>query len=135
MGFKFPVKYTATHVSYTRYESKVRSFYPPKDYIHGKVRELKAWFGRMNGDEKCFYINLYPRLTSSKYGEECGVTVLSEKELGNIVPINGDCLWIWEWEEEQIGKGIVPRLHIEVESLVLAENDRFGLLKLLQDNE
>lgn len=121
--FKQPKEHTACLVHLTKNETHYRTFNPPKKYVKGKARNVEAFWGRMNGDDD-FYINVWQRLSTSRFGEEEYATmILSEVELKDVVPRNGDALWIWTWKEERVGVGIVVRSHIEVERRKLDDED------------
>jgi hypothetical protein len=123
---KLASEYSAVHVRYTKDNSPDRTYNPPKKYVKGKVRDLEVWWGRMDcsGSNDQFVIDIYPRLSSSTFAEMCGYATLTKKELGSITPQYGDALWLWGWNEERVGKGIIQRLHIEVESRILTEEER-----------
>lgn len=110
-------KYSSCLVRYTTRESPDRTFDPPNQYVKGKVKNVKAYWGRMNGEEDFYYINVWKRISSSVFEEEeeTEPLVLSKKELGDVVPWAGDCLWIWHWEEKRNDTTTVARCHIEVE--------------------
>ncbi len=124
---KLPREYSAIHVEYTKDDSPNRTYNPPKEYIKGKIRDLEVWWGRLNHspDGQDCVIDVYSRHSSTGFSDDCiGYTSLTSKELGNVIPRFGDAFWIWTWVEERIGKGLVARVHIEVESKILTEEER-----------
>lgn len=132
---KLPNEYSACHVSYTKDASPNRSYSPPKQYVRGKVRELESLWGRMNcpGIDGQFTIDLYQRLSSTRFTEHLAYATLTKQQLGSIIPQEGDAFWLWTWKEERIGKGIIQRLHIEIESRVLTEEEKTKLRELAME--
>lgn len=115
-------EFSAIHLFYTQEESPDRSFMPPTVYVQGKIRNLEAWWGRMEASvEGQYNIDVYRRSSTITFVEEADFTALTSKELGEVVPNQGDSLWIWSWTEERIKVGLIDRLHIEVESRKLSD--------------
>ncbi|WP_437780658.1 hypothetical protein [Sorangium sp. So ce1097] len=102
---------------------------PPPEQVEGTALSIAAYLGRVDevSDLGLVTVTLWERPN----GRE-GLTSLSVHDhLGGRTPATGDMLWIWTWIDVAEDRTEKPKIHVDIETRELDDEDRARLSALI----